>query len=215
MYTVTRQHQWPDGDYVVEISQGGIDYANPDALTPVYAEEMTEYESADEAAENAIHIAQAWQADAPDKTILIAHGATGGNTMPFDGEPLTEETFAAMRQWAKEQDAQLPKCAKCGEPIRGNPYRLHDFPDERFDREYCAEKWLADQQRANMQQLGELTANEVRVYVRGGMVQDIDFGPEARQNVIVTVVDYDVNGPDAQGLDRDGEPCHIGEWAGE
>lgn len=31
MYTVTRQHQWPDGGHLVAISAGGFDYTNPDA----------------------------------------------------------------------------------------------------------------------------------------------------------------------------------------
>ena len=43
MYTVTRQCQWPDGDNVVEVSVGGIDYCNPDALSPKYAGEFEEY----------------------------------------------------------------------------------------------------------------------------------------------------------------------------
>ena len=43
MYTVTRQHQWPDGANLVEISSGRLDYTNPDALCAKYAGEFEEY----------------------------------------------------------------------------------------------------------------------------------------------------------------------------
>ena len=33
---VTRQLQWPEGKRVVEVSVGGIDYVNPDALVAKY-----------------------------------------------------------------------------------------------------------------------------------------------------------------------------------
>jgi len=36
MWTVTRQRQWPDGVDIVEVSAGGIDYTNPDALCAKY-----------------------------------------------------------------------------------------------------------------------------------------------------------------------------------
>jgi len=36
MYTVTRQIQWPDGTPVVEVSEGDINYTNPDALKEKY-----------------------------------------------------------------------------------------------------------------------------------------------------------------------------------
>ncbi len=39
-YTVTRQLQWPEGTPVVEISAGGRDYTNPDALSPHYPGEF-------------------------------------------------------------------------------------------------------------------------------------------------------------------------------
>ena len=31
-YTITRQRQFPEGTPVVEVSSGGLDYTNPDAL---------------------------------------------------------------------------------------------------------------------------------------------------------------------------------------
>ncbi len=41
MYTVTRQCQFPDGDYVVEISAGGIDFTNPGELVKSMMESLT------------------------------------------------------------------------------------------------------------------------------------------------------------------------------
>lgn len=43
VWTVTRQRQWPDGNEVVEISLGGIDYCNPDALAAQYPGEFQQY----------------------------------------------------------------------------------------------------------------------------------------------------------------------------
>ena len=41
MFTVTRQRQFPDGENVVEVSAGGLDYTNPDALGAKYAVSYT------------------------------------------------------------------------------------------------------------------------------------------------------------------------------
>ena len=141
MWTVTRQRQWPDGKLVVEISSGNINYTNPGALVAKYRGEMEEYTDPREAVAAAIGIANAWQADCPKETILIDHGATGGMTMPFDGQPLTEETFKDLRDWAEETWLKLDKCDQCGE-ILG---------DERYGEEgeynccstYCAEVYYA------------------------------------------------------------------------
>lgn len=119
MWTVTRQIQFPDGSHVVEISRGGIDYCNPDALESRYAGEFCEHEDPRDAVESAIAIAQQWQADEPDEDILIDYGATGGMTLPFDGMELCEETFAELRRWAENSWAALEKCAQCGELLRG------------------------------------------------------------------------------------------------
>ena len=137
MWTVTRQRQWPDGDFVVEISSGGFDLVNPGALVSKYAGEGEEYLSLVEAVEKAIKIAQQWQKDKPKEEILIGIGATGGYTMPFDGMELTEETFEDLRKQAKEHDDRLPKCDRCGE-ILGDTYYTMD--DNKYCREYCLEE---------------------------------------------------------------------------
>jgi hypothetical protein len=142
MWTVTRQHQWPDGNFVVEVSAGGIDYCNPDALGKKYPGEFEEFVSKVAAVEAAITIAKAWQKDNPpcpeladpDKRIQIATGGTGGMTMPFSGEELTEETFAALRKEAAESDEKLPKCGHCGEILSEKWH--NDFDG---DFVYCSE----------------------------------------------------------------------------
>jgi hypothetical protein len=96
MYTVTRQRQWPDGVNLVEISAGGVDYCNPDALAAKYSGEFEEYRDPCEAAETAIEICRAWRKDNPKERIAIGLGATAGMTMPFDSC-----TFVSARQWAK------------------------------------------------------------------------------------------------------------------
>jgi hypothetical protein len=141
MWTVTRQRQWPDGDLVVEISAGSGDYTNPGALVERYNGEFEEFADPREAVSTAIAIAQAWQKDQPDEEIGIAHGATGGYTMPFSGEPLTEEVFADLRAWAEKQYEKLPKCDQCGEVMGKERYRVFDYDDFEFCREYCAEKF--------------------------------------------------------------------------
>lgn len=94
IYTVTRQCQWPEGTPVVEVSLGGIDYTNPDALVEKYPGEMEEYHDRVEAAEIAIAICRQWRKDGT-KNAKVAHGATGGMTMPF--EPCS---FKELRAWA-------------------------------------------------------------------------------------------------------------------
>ncbi len=142
MWTVTRQSQWPDGDQVVEISSGGIDYCNPDALCKRYPGEFEEFDNPQEAVEAGIRIAQQWRDDCPELTILIGSGATGGDTMPFDGLPLTIQTYNKLRHSAKKCYEELPKCDRCGDILPSNEndqFRLIDCcEDERFCSENCA-----------------------------------------------------------------------------
>ena len=51
-YVVTRQIQWPEGKHVVEISAGGFDYTNPDALVAKYPGEFGEFCDPREALKN-------------------------------------------------------------------------------------------------------------------------------------------------------------------
>lgn len=135
MYTVTRQIQWPEGAPVVEISDGGIDYCNPDALVEKYPGEFCEFQNPVEAVETAISICRAWRKDG-EKRATVGIGATGGCTMPFD-----TCTFRDARKWGKSALAELERCPRCGEIMpEGERYWSHDFTDDKFCSEYCADE---------------------------------------------------------------------------
>ena len=133
MFTVTRQHQWPDGAFVVEVSAGGLDYTNPDALVAKYPGEFEEFSDPREAVNTAIEIIRAWRKDSKHR-ITIGVGSTHGMTMPFD-----EGTFKHAREWAKQLWESMPKCA-CGEPLpdKRDRYRADDWSGEEFCSEACA-----------------------------------------------------------------------------
>lgn len=92
-YIVTRQLQWPEGTPVVEISQGGINYVNPDALVGKYPYEFEEIESPMKAIEAGIAVCRAWRKDGV-KEARVAIGFTHGMTMSF--EPSTFKQILAL-----------------------------------------------------------------------------------------------------------------------
>lgn len=102
-WTVTRQLQWPEGTPVVEVSAGGIDYVNPDALSPRYPGEFQTYDDPVEAVEAAIAICRSWRRDG-QKNARVGRGATGGMTMPFESC-----SFREARAWAKVRKKQLSR----------------------------------------------------------------------------------------------------------
>ncbi len=63
MYTITRQIQWPDGTSIVEISEGELDYTNPDALVEKYPGEFETFDNPIEAVNTAIEICKSWRND--------------------------------------------------------------------------------------------------------------------------------------------------------
>jgi len=146
-YTVTRQIQWPEGAHVVEVSQGGIDYTNPDALVKRYSGEFETFTDPREAVETAINICKAWNKDGSKPRARVGMGATGGYTMPFE-----MSTFKAVRDLAKEIYSKLSKCPSCGaitedlkewwsagEYLAGG--EVWPFDDgEKYCSEACAEK---------------------------------------------------------------------------
>jgi hypothetical protein len=147
MYFVSRQIYWgvdPEDSHTVEIASGGRDYANPDMLVPKYSGEGEEYTNPVEAVEAAITIAEQWKQASPGKTINIAHGFTGGLTMPFEAD-----TPEQLRAWAKQALEKLPKCGQCGEILGKEKYHLTDDPDlGEFCSEYCAEKYAEELEAA-------------------------------------------------------------------
>ena len=129
MYTVTRQIQHPDGNKVVEVSVGGIDYCNPGALYAKYAGEFIEFDDPRSAAETAIRIASEWRKNAHSR-VSVAAGNTRGMTMPFDSCTVKE-----LRAWAKKEWKSLEKCPQCGEPLPSEQERYRANTWDGLD--YC------------------------------------------------------------------------------
>ena len=134
MFTVTRQRQWPDGENVVEVSSGGLDYCNPDALAEKYSGEFQEFTDPREAVETAITIVRAWRKDSRER-ISIGVGSTLGMTLPF-----SPDTFAHARAWAKQVWERLPKCAGCSEPLpaKNDRWSANDWDGLEYCSERCA-----------------------------------------------------------------------------
>lgn len=140
---MTRQRQWPEGTPVVEVSAGGIDYTNPDALSAKYPGEFETFDDPREAVDAAIAICLSWREDG-EKEAQVGHGATGGMTMPFD-----TSTFEAAEEWAHGVYEGLPKCSRCGGVLGREKYRSFELEDEEFCSEVCAqlaeeEHWAQD-----------------------------------------------------------------------
>lgn len=138
-YFVSRQNYWdrcaPEAS-VVEVVIGGSDYANADMLGVKWPHlgEGKEFSDPREAVEAAIAICEEWKKE--DEYASVGMGATLGFTMSFDGED-----YDTLRKRAEEMYQKLPKCAQCGELLGKETY-THDYADqdEKFCREYCAEK---------------------------------------------------------------------------
>jgi hypothetical protein len=137
MFTVTRQHQWPDGKFVVEVSSGSLDYANPDALCAKYSGEFETFDDPRDAVETAVEIARQWRKDTR-KRVSVGVGSTHGMTMPFDAG-----AFSDARAWAKELYAKLEKCSGCGGIMpdgKRERWRADDWSGQEFCSEECATK---------------------------------------------------------------------------
>ena len=90
---------------MVEISEGGIDYTNPDALVEKYDGEFETFNTATEAVNKGLEILKQWKKDCPDKRIGIGIGYTGGNTMPF--EPCNEKKILKLAKQIDKEEQML------------------------------------------------------------------------------------------------------------
>jgi len=139
-FFVSRQNYWGmcEGDgTIVEVAQGGSDYANPDMLGVRWAHlgEGKEFSDPREAVDAAIAICEEWKKTDPNAH--VAMGSTMGFTMYFEWEE-----YDSLRQKAEELYQKLPKCDECG-GLMGDETFTHDYAlgtDEKFCREYCAEE---------------------------------------------------------------------------
>ena len=134
-FTVTRQKRWSDSKKIVEVSQGSLDWANPDCYPKKYPGEMETYIGSVEAVEAAIKIAEQWRKDSQEP-IYISLGCTHGFTADLDEKEATPKIYETLKKEAKEFDqTQLKRCAKCGEIIAYE--RLQDEDENEFCSEYC------------------------------------------------------------------------------
>ncbi len=145
MYTITRQKQWTEGNPVVEVSYGGIDYCNPDALAKKYPGEFEEFSDPRKAIETAIAICLAWRKDGERKA-KVGIGSTGGMTMPFE-----TCTIKQAQKWAEEEYKTLPNCPQCAKIMEKNQEKWSigfitkdgefiSYEEYIYCSEYCAEK---------------------------------------------------------------------------
>lgn len=136
-YFVSRQRYYYSGESLVEVAQGGLDYAGSDMLVAAYRNlgEGEEYLNPVEAAEAAIAIRKAWQRDKPADKIGIAIGDSHGMGLEF--EPDSDESVLKI---AKELYEKLPKCDQCGELLPKEFLRVYEIDDSKFCSEYCCEK---------------------------------------------------------------------------
>jgi len=132
-FFVSRQIYWLENTPVVEVAEGGLDYANPDMLVEKYPGERAEFNDPVEAVKTAIDICRLWRRDG-EKNAKVAIGFTGGNTIPF--EPVS---FKEALKIAKKIAEKLPKCGYCGDFIDPDePLELDT--GEVFCSEYCFER---------------------------------------------------------------------------
>jgi hypothetical protein len=143
---VNRQHYWPDGEFVVEMAYGGIEYSNPDMLADpdrTYRKLGCDQEYADprEALATAIKVRDEWKKHLDDgEDVRIEHGFTAGMTIPFCSYPSDKE----LKEWAEAEAEKLDKCEMCGDIITGKPFVLWDFQDWKFCSDYCAERFYGE-----------------------------------------------------------------------
>lgn len=139
-FFVSRQRYWgvdEDEGTVVEVAQGGLDYANPGMMGVHFSHlgEGQEFTNPKEAVEAAIRVCDAWRA-LGEQNAKVSFGFTGGNSLPF--EP---KSYDDLRQKAEELYEKLPKCSECSELLGKETY-THDLNcgDEEFCSENCADK---------------------------------------------------------------------------
>lgn len=140
LYFVSRQHQWPDGTFIVEISEGNSDSANADMMAVKYGYlgEGKEFTDPREAVEAGIQIYNEWRKINPE--IEIGVGCTMGFTLPF-----SPQSIEYIEAWAERIYEKLPKCANCNQLLGKQQYQHSDMmDDEKFCREYCVDQYYKD-----------------------------------------------------------------------
>jgi hypothetical protein len=116
----------------VEVAAGGLEYTGVDMLAN---KPVKEFNNPLDAAEEAIKIALAWKQE--QRNIYLSWGYS---LDAFEGEcyPL-KRGIPALRKWAKEEYARLPKCDKCGELLDREEYYTDIWGEGKYCSRYCAE----------------------------------------------------------------------------
>lgn len=147
-FFVSRQKYFgePEEDgTIVEIAEGGQDYANADMLVPKWKHlgEGKEFYDPCEAVNAAIAICEEWKRTNPHAK--VAMGATGGFSMPF-----SHESYDTLQERAEKLRETLPRCDGCGGLIQDETYTHESAQhDETFCSESCAEKDYESHQNAD------------------------------------------------------------------
>ena len=144
LFFVSRQCYWgvdPSERNVVEVAQGGCDYANADMLVIEHSNlgEGETFKGMTPAVEAAIKVAEAWKKEQPELTISVVAGCTMGFTMPFVGTDHAGDTQKLLEE-AKEFDEKLPKCSICGEIDELTYFLVDDPMGEKYCSSNCAER---------------------------------------------------------------------------
>lgn len=167
-FYVHRIHRWPDGAFLVEVSEG-MDSADPGVLTEKYRHlgEFVAYDNPKEAAIAAVRIQRQWEKDNPGfwmehPPTLSAIGLVGELGIPSE-----EMTALELFTWARKRYELIPRCARCNNPYSENErYTIYDsFDDEGFCSEYCAEETYL----ANLREMqgDEVFYNNLKAYQEG------------------------------------------------
>lgn len=130
-YYVSRQMYYYSGENVVEIADGGLDYAGCDMLSGNFEGEG-EYTDPREAVDGAMKVLRRWQKESPEDNSQLAYGHSLGMGLEFEPSELDE-----VLAWAQKEWDSLPKCDRCGEVIE-DEYVLDNY-DMTFCSEKCAE----------------------------------------------------------------------------
>ena len=124
---VSRQSYWGvDDPLVVEIAEGGLDYANPDMLSDphrIYSRLGcdSEYGDSREALRVALAVRRTWEKENWNNMHYVKPrielACTYGNTIPYEEYPSALDLY----KWAHEEYEKQPKCSWCGESATWRP----------------------------------------------------------------------------------------------
>jgi hypothetical protein len=179
MYFVTRQHSCIGGR-MVEISVGGKNNINPDALSEKYEGEFKEYDNALEAAKVAISIKDIWSKDCEDE-INLGVGASLGS-IPFDSMLDSDVLLWAYQiELSKLKNIYEPKIIGLLKEItkflNANEFSLDDDPGEITDVDYT---WTVFGKSSKGEVIGIKCSilEEASQYMDSNLYEGINFGFE-------------------------------------